>query len=405
MKRKLAIVFLSTFAIAFTIFQLMWQNSIINLELDVNNLRALSLHQFRNDSPIINHGFQTKQKSAPSCHPVQPDDIKFTLVIQLSDDRLWMMLHHCRRWKDGLISLVVYTNRTRDSILLDLEQMNCTIQTYFTFEDEDVGALLQIWPNEGEESDDNNGDYPVNALRNMALSVVRTTHVMFIDADFWSSESLQEDLMSTNVKEALALDPKLGIVVPAFQLEYICPDKPSSGCRKRNLDAMPLNFDTFIELMYSRRINIFDRWNEGGHGTTNYPKWLLQSGSHKNILIDIPCLKSQRYEPYLAIRYCDTLPPFQEQFSGYGKNKLTWAMHLWRVGFVVKQLGNSFLLHYPHDASSSRLQWNQGPEEFAEARRKKRTKKPEQQKKKEGNNRRRLRKKKKKVTIFCYRKI
>jgi hypothetical protein len=56
------------------------------------------------------------------------------------------------------------------------------------------------------------------------------------------------------------------------------------------------------------------------------------------------------------------LPPFQEQFSGYGKNKMTMVMQMLRSGYRLSQLGGGFLVHYPHLDSNSRLEWNESPE-------------------------------------------
>jgi len=59
--------------------------------------------------------------------------------------------------------------------------------------------------------------------------------------------------------------------------------------------------------------------NFGGHGSTRYAEWLEQKPDQ---LLPIECVHSNRYEPYLVVRYCSQLPPFQKIFSGYGKNKV-----------------------------------------------------------------------------------
>lgn len=103
-----------------------------------------------------------------------------------------------------------------------------------------------------------------------------------------------------------------------------------------------------------KRISIFDPTNRGGHGSTDYTKWIHQSiGS----LHDIPCLQSNRYEPFLLIRYCKDLPPFQSAFAGYGKNKVTWMMQVIASGYIFSQVGGIFYVHYPHLDSASRQHW------------------------------------------------
>ena len=92
-----------------------------------------------------------------------------------------------------------------------------------------------------------------------------------------------------------------------------------------------------------------------------YKEWLLQEDGS---LLEIPCLKSNRYEPFVVVRYCRDLPPFQEAFSGYGKNKMSRMMHLVRSGYTFSQLGVAFLVHYPHLDSQSRQHWNEAPDQL-----------------------------------------
>ena len=117
---------------------------------------------------------------------------------------------------------------------------------------------------------------------------------------------------------------------------------------------MARNLKGLSDGIKSKRITIFDPTNRGGHGSTDYKKWFHQSiGS----LYDIPCLQSNRYEPFLLIRYCTDLPPFQSVFAGYGKNKVTWMMQIVRSGYIFSQVGGVYVLHYPHLDSASRQHW------------------------------------------------
>ena len=109
---------------------------------------------------------------------------------------------------------------------------------------------------------------------------------------------------------------------------------------------------------------MFDPTNFGGHGSTEYSTWFQQSSvgivgtKNGGSVYDLPCIKSNRYEPYVMVRYCDNLPPFQPVFAGYGKNKVTWMMQLLASGYVLSQVSGVYLLHYPHLDSSSRRHWN-----------------------------------------------
>ena len=43
-------------------------------------------------------------------------------------------------------------------------------------------------------------DYPVNELRNLALRAVRTTHILYLDVDFWPSEHLYDTIMGNRTR-------------------------------------------------------------------------------------------------------------------------------------------------------------------------------------------------------------
>jgi hypothetical protein len=290
--------------------------------------------------------FERFTSGAPECTAMTADDVSFTLVTQLSMDRLWMMQHHCERWGHAApISVAVLTNQT-------------TLQTRETIIDLGChGGMLTVQTMKATE--ELKTDYPVNLLRRMALSAVRTSHVMYVDIDFWESIDLHDILQLVSVREALASDPKFGLVIPAFQLNRQC--REYRDCPEKNTPMMPKTRKEMMDTVLERRGNPFDPTNRGGHGSTLYIQWMKQEPGD---MLQIPCIQSNRYEPYMAFRYCRVLPPFQLQFSGYGKNKMTWVMQLRREGYVFSQLGGAFVVHYPHLDSASRMEWDQGPSDM-----------------------------------------
>jgi len=288
-----------------------------------------------------NFHFQRYSETAPSCRSLTEDEIDFTLVTQLSLNRLWMLEHHCSRWgAQHAISMAVFVGEeiiSVDEISDQLQALGCspehvTVQTVAGFSEE---------------------EYPVNVLRNRALSAVQTTHVVYVDVDFWESIDLYDTLQLHTA--VLAADPRQALVVPAFQLARQC--KEWRDCRENNIPLMPHVKDELLDLMVQHVADSFDPTNPGGHGSTRYADWLDQSETE---LLPITCVNSNRYEPYLVFRHCRDLPPFQEAFTGYGKNKMTWVMQLRRSGYRLRQLGGSFLVHYPHLDSPARMHWNGG---------------------------------------------
>jgi hypothetical protein len=282
--------------------------------------------------------FQLYSKGAPECVPLtSTSQVTFTVVTQFSENRLWMMEHHCRRWKRGPISIAVLTGRTAQQVQLDLVRLGCAAEH----------VSVQTVSHGTEE------DYPVNLLRNIAIAAVKTTHVVYVDVDFWESSDLFETLQLH--RETLMQDFKTALVLPAFQLNRQC--KEWKECPEKNVPVMPHGQDELLDLIYETAADRFDPTNAGGHGSTRYVDWMDQTASQ---LIPIECVLSNRYEPYLVFRYCRDVPPFQEAFTGYGKNKMTWVMHLRRAGWKFWQVGHSFVVHYPHLDSKARMRWNGG---------------------------------------------
>lgn len=298
--------------------------------------------------PSPEHRFLHVSEGLPSCSVMTPEQVSYTLVTQCSEDRLWMMQHHCSRWaaenpKAALISLVVYTNRTLQEIKQRLaEKYQCPVDRGLT-----VQVLARSYADE---------DYPVNTLRNMALQAVTTTHAAYVDIDFWESTDLYSILQEPVVRTKLAQSHRHALVLPAFQLRRQC--QPWTECPTRNIPLMPSTKEDMIPFLLNKTITAFDPTNFGGHGSTRYVDWVDQSADE---LLPIDCVRSNRYEPYLVVRVCRDLPPFQPAFTGYGKNKMTWVMQLRRRGYTFDQLGEAFVVHYPHLDSKARLVWNGGP--------------------------------------------
>ena len=295
------------------------------------------------------HAFYLDSPNAPSCsEPLHADDVSYTLVTQMNDDRLWMMEYHCQRWGSNTMSIAVLSEHSYEQVWKTLtEDLRCDAES----------LTLSVLSSRNYPQD----DYPVNVLRNLAISQVRTSHLVYIDVDFWGSTNLVEVLHHNDtVRSALASDPYLALVIPAFQLFRQCEDW--IDCKDKNIPLMPETQPELYTVLKSKKAHMFDPTNKGGHGSTRYKDWLVDQ--EEGELLEIDCILSNRYEPFVVVRYCRQLPPFQEAFSGYGKNKMTWMMQLIRSGYGLAQIGGAFLVHYPHLDSKSRMHWNEAPKEL-----------------------------------------
>lgn len=87
-------------------------------------------------------------------------------------------------------------------------------------------------------------------------------------------------------------------------------------CPEKNIPKMPIDLHSLKQQILARQVTRFDPTNRGGHGSTKYKEWFSQNKEDGNVLVEIDCFLSNRYEPYLVFRYCRELPPFQEPFTG-----------------------------------------------------------------------------------------
>ena len=278
-----------------------------NINITASTIFELSM--FGNKSPS---DFQLYTPYAPSCSkPLDAHSVSYTLVSQLSNDRLWMVPYHCERWGENPMSIVVFTDTEAADIKSQLVSEGCSTN------------YLTVQTVKKSKYDPGGTEYPVNLLRNMAASVVKTTHIMYADVDFWPASDLHSILSGEKIKERLASDPKLATVIPVFQMYRLC--KEYKDCRDVNIPSMPRTKDSLLALIKQKKASTFDPTNVGGHGSTKYITWRDQE---TGTFVDLPCIKSNRYEPYLVFRYCSELPPFQEGFAGYGKNKMTVRLRM-----------------------------------------------------------------------------
>lgn len=314
-------------------------------EVYADNSRILNKNNTE-PSDLKSKLFKIEMESAPECGINKKSQIDFTLTIQFSSNRIWAMRNHCKQWGNHPISLAVASKMNHNEILKKLIYMGC--------KKEQINLHVL--------NDSDYSSYPVNLMRNLALSGVKTSHTFLLDVDFMISDNLYENLMSH--KAELIENPKTAIVVPAFELRRQCNMKEKK-CYELHKKLLPHTKSELIDLMSSKNsvLNLprdsvvapFDsRGNFHGHGSTLYDSWV---SDETKTLKPIKCVTSHRYEPYLAFEYCKDMPPPQEAFSGYGKNKFVWVQQILRSGYQLLQINDSFVIHFPHKPSLDRKKW------------------------------------------------
>jgi hypothetical protein len=285
----------------------------------------------------------------PQCMALSEDKVDFTLALQTSMERLWLLEEHCRRWGPHPISLTVGGP--------DLEE-EAIFQKIQSMESCDLNRIKVTFV-----SGFNGGlDYPINRMRNLAIANVATSHAFYIDMDFLMSRGVYDELVLH--RDAL-VDLHTAIVIPAFALVPFCKqgNVPSNEtCTKAHLKLIP---DTKEELqetyiqpedpLHGGGLNAFEsRNNPHGHESTDYNAWFQQDDA---AVEPLTCVTSDKFEPYLVFRVCRDVPAFPEAFTGRGRNKIVWVQQLRRAGWKFLRMGRSFLTHLPHEKSAAMIEW------------------------------------------------
>ncbi|KAJ1453249.1 glycosyl-transferase for dystroglycan-domain-containing protein [Pelagophyceae sp. CCMP2097] len=297
-------------------------------------------------------------KLAASCDAKAHD---VTLLVQSSKERLWSVNVICKRWQGPMVIIVhgVSGGRNGEPFWLpDLAKAPPFGKSVVTDEHyiaraslEDCASYVRIGvvSPTAEETEDANL-YPVNKLRNTAIDAVETSHYMAIDADFWPNAALYANLLNATQYPA-----KLALVVPAFQ---IVPFAKKSDCR-HGADCMeqfehlaPQTFKQLLVCVESANCDVFNVvQNMGGHSSTGYLEWFKQTDQ----LRMLPCVASERWEPYVMLRKAvEDRPRYDERYTGYGKNKISHTLELRLRNYTFAVLQDAYLTHVPHPSSEAK---------------------------------------------------
>lgn len=254
-----------------------------------------------------------------------------TLVTHGTMEKLWMLDPLCERWR-GPLSLALWTKGV--SMIEAMSVSKCE------------SFALSLY-------DGDDADYPVNKLRNLAISKVNTSHQLVSDLDFLPSIGLR--LYLRNLGESWLSRREVALVIPAFQRRGgNC--KTVRECRKRVeplTEKVPANFEALSQCLKAESCIEFQHdVSPGSHSTTDLDSWLTA-----NDLRPIECFKTTRYEPYVVVNK-DASPPFDERFTGYGKNKIQHVAHLRKLAFQFVVVPKHFLIHVPHPKSKDKKKWS-----------------------------------------------
>ena len=165
--------------------------------------------------------------------------------------------------------------------------------------------------------------YPINLLRNVALSAAPTALVFLFDTDFLPSPQLH-DLLVGHVARARETS-RTAFVVPAFEF--------------RKNASVPRSFPQLRDLYFSRAVRIFHGLS-GGHQYTQVDTWLQSKVPY--------CLQctGASFEPYVVVNKTEPgFPLFDEQYVDRGMNKVVWVRELKRRHYSFCVVPYAWVLH------------------------------------------------------------
>ena len=212
--------------------------------------------------------------------PSPPAKSDVTLVTVTTEDRAIRINAVAKAW-GGPGVFVIWTARLHTDITV-LE-----------------GSRLILTPPLPGESLEN-GDFPVNRLRNQGIAAVNTSHYIVLDVDMVPSLNARSILLQLLAGQGSMIRPTDALVLPIFENLY-------KG------DRAPRNQRELSTCMKSKRCQRFQlKYAFSGHFDTNYPRWW---GATKPYVIE--CIQKKMYEPYVVLSNI-SLVRYDERFTGYG---------------------------------------------------------------------------------------
>ena len=271
-----------------------------------------------------------------------------TLVTQTDTSRLHYLSECAARWRGPIAAAVLLPPGD------DLES---------ALDGRSFEPHVRLLPMASDHSSLENGTYPINTLRNLAIRSVTTTHFVVLDVDLWPSSSLHDSILSS--PSSLLRSKYAALVIPAFQLDLPPPpggsdDDAAAGFFEASFDRVPSTMNELRSCVSAKQCGTFYHHSSPEtHATTPYKDWWEVGDSGPHEPLPIPCFRSARYEPYVVLPNLPSTPIYSEAFTGYGKNKIELVTHLRFAGFRFYALPRAFVTHMPHVKSQQKVLWEQ----------------------------------------------
>jgi Glycosyl-transferase for dystroglycan len=195
-----------------------------------------------------------------------------------------------------------------------------------------------------------NGRYPINQLRNLALRNVNTDYVFLNDIDFVPSDHAHDEI-ATLIQDS-HLVTKTFWVLPAFErlANTNTTDPYHSDNQVNDVNMIPKSKPELLKAIHQDKVvTIFHPYFIEGHGPTNFKKWYNIADNNTMYSIEY----KPKFEPYVVCKTQD-LHQYFPQFRGFGFNKNSFFAEAKIRNFTHYVLTRQFVVHMNHKGREER---------------------------------------------------
>lgn len=243
---------------------------------------------------------------------VRPQRNQLTLAVPLTPSRVLRLDSLARLYAGGPVCAAVLVNNEEEAHKFGLVWSRMAwLRTYV-----DVTFVRKA----------HGGALPINALRNVAVRLVKTHFVLMLDVDMTPARNSFDcfrDPQGRLLNQLLPPAQKRLAALPVFVADI--HNRPARN--KQELINQLVHSAATTYCASSQKSNRVKRWYVTPHSVET------------RFQLD--------YEPY-AIARRDSYPAYDQRFSGYGFNKISWALGAEAAGWQLLVLPNSFLTHLNH---------------------------------------------------------
>ncbi|RCI01839.1 hypothetical protein CU098_007237 [Rhizopus stolonifer] len=263
----------------------------------------------------------------PAKEEPQNKKVDVTLISQFTVNRLDTFSKAIEAWNGPISATIYLTNPNDIKDLISYFENEKNVETYARV------IITLVKPN---YLDNTHLAYPINHLRNLAITESSTDYIFVIDADFTPSKNLYSYIRSQLIPYAIhnsASMPSTAWVVPCFAIREEFSDLP-----------LPETYNELRRLVGKDVAYITDPG--AGHG----PTLATEIAMVRPLLMGDPlayevCYESQ-WEPYYVVHR--SAPLYDARFRNQGGDKQSHALHLNAEGYRFMVLRQVFMVHKDH---------------------------------------------------------